>query len=599
MYVNLTNSGFFKLFQQIEQLIRRSSDAELLLKNVSEAVGWHFGLDRCVVMLLERERQELFVTAEFSRESLEPVNSKRYQLHTNSEWYKLLVQGKPLPLKDISSQSKEPADLPELGQFIVDSESKSLMAFPLISAGQLIGCLSMHYCREATGFSEDFLEFGESLAVELAQGIDQLRLFKERDLESRIFREANLPMMVLDAATSQVLQANTAALKLLNTTGRALDRLPFLDFMGGTDGIRIKESYERLASGESTVRLDRLVIRTSDGEPQHLDACLSLIHSGGQESLLVVLLPGLFGQSGREMERVTGGKGGAKLEDLAAAMTRQLHWERAARHITMSIGSKLDRDAILQAAVDLLGRAVGASRALIVKTEGPASPLVTHEFAVPDISPLGLGRTSQFPASAVNCFRIKSAASGDITGGAGSLEMSSGDLRQLVESGVVGMCGCPVGHHGQYQGLIVVLQTDSARQWSTYEIDLLETVADQMAVSLSHAHAYSQIKDQLFNMNLIGNLTQQLTNVLDMASRQTRQDGPSEAVKQSGGVPPLSSRELEVLRLIASGLANREIAQRLFLTESTVELHASRIRKKLKLKSRTALVKYACDNHLV
>jgi DNA-binding NarL/FixJ family response regulator len=62
---------------------------------------------------------------------------------------------------------------------------------------------------------------------------------------------------------------------------------------------------------------------------------------------------------------------------------------------------------------------------------------------------------------------------------------------------------------------------------------------------------------------------------------------------------PLSARELEVLRLIASGLANREIAQRLFLTESTVELHASRIRKKLKLKSRTALVKFACDNHLV
>jgi two-component system response regulator NreC len=63
--------------------------------------------------------------------------------------------------------------------------------------------------------------------------------------------------------------------------------------------------------------------------------------------------------------------------------------------------------------------------------------------------------------------------------------------------------------------------------------------------------------------------------------------------------PPLSSREMEVLCLIASGYANREIAQRLFLTESTVELHASRIRKKLNLKSRTALVKYACDNSLV
>jgi DNA-binding NarL/FixJ family response regulator len=37
---------------------------------------------------------------------------------------------------------------------------------------------------------------------------------------------------------------------------------------------------------------------------------------------------------------------------------------------------------------------------------------------------------------------------------------------------------------------------------------------------------------------------------------------------------------MEVLHLIAAGYANKEIAQRLFLTESTVELHASRIPKK-------------------
>jgi GAF domain-containing protein len=599
MYVNLTNSGFFKLFQQIEQVIRRSSEIGPLLKNLVEVVGWHFGLDRCVVMLLELERQELKVAAEFHEESLKALVGGRYQLSTNSEWHRLLVQGKPLLLKDISLQAGEPGALPELEQFFSDSQSKSLVAFPLVNAGQLIGTLSVHYCREATGFSEDFLAFGESLAVELAQGIDQLRLFKERDLESRVFREANLPMLVLDVTTCQILQANTAALKFLNTTGRSLDRLSFLDFMGGSDGARIQESYRRLLAGETAVRLDGLVLRSADGEPQHLDACLSLIHSGAQGSLLVVLLPGLFGQPERDLERTADGKGGSKVEELLAAMTRQLHWERTARQLAVSLSSKLDRDAILQSAVDLLGRAVGASRALIVKTEGPASPMVTHEFAVPDISPLGLGRTSQFPASAVNCFRSKSAAWSDISAGVASLETTPGDLHQLVESGVVGMCGCPVGHHGQYQGLILVLQTDSARHWSAYEIDLLETVANQMAISLVHAHAYSQIKDQLFNMNLIGNLTQQLTNALDLASRQARSDGPPESVKQSGGLPPLSSRELEVLRLIASGLANREIAQRLFLTESTVELHASRIRKKLKLKSRTALVKYACDNHLV
>jgi DNA-binding NarL/FixJ family response regulator len=98
-------------------------------------------------------------------------------------------------------------------------------------------------------------------------------------------------------------------------------------------------------------------------------------------------------------------------------------------------------------------------------------------------------------------------------------------------------------------------------------------------------------------MNVIGNLTQQLTNTLELASRATTQLGKED--RQSDPPSSLSQRELEVLRLIALGLANREIAQRLFLTESTVELHASRIRKKLKLKSRTALVKFACDHNLV
>jgi DNA-binding NarL/FixJ family response regulator len=88
-----------------------------------------------------------------------------------------------------------------------------------------------------------------------------------------------------------------------------------------------------------------------------------------------------------------------------------------------------------------------------------------------------------------------------------------------------------------------------------------------------------------------------LTSTLELAGRNLKTDGGDEK-KLASTAPPLSLRELEVLKLIASGLANREIAQRLFLTESTVELHASRIRKKLKLKSRTALVKFACDNGL-
>ena len=55
----------------------------------------------------------------------------------------------------------------------------------------------------------------------------------------------------------------------------------------------------------------------------------------------------------------------------------------------------------------------------------------------------------------------------------------------------------------------------------------------------------------------------------------------------------LSPRELEVLRLIARGRSNREIAQELVISEKTVKTHASSILSKLGLASRTQAALYA------
>jgi LuxR family maltose regulon positive regulatory protein len=55
-------------------------------------------------------------------------------------------------------------------------------------------------------------------------------------------------------------------------------------------------------------------------------------------------------------------------------------------------------------------------------------------------------------------------------------------------------------------------------------------------------------------------------------------------------IEPLSQREIEVLQLIAEGLTNREIAQRLFLSPYTVRAHASNIYGKLSVRNRTEAV---------
>lgn len=59
------------------------------------------------------------------------------------------------------------------------------------------------------------------------------------------------------------------------------------------------------------------------------------------------------------------------------------------------------------------------------------------------------------------------------------------------------------------------------------------------------------------------------------------------------GADPLSEREEEVLRLIAWGHSNKEIAERLGISTKTVETYKGRITEKLGLRSRTEMVRYA------
>lgn len=61
----------------------------------------------------------------------------------------------------------------------------------------------------------------------------------------------------------------------------------------------------------------------------------------------------------------------------------------------------------------------------------------------------------------------------------------------------------------------------------------------------------------------------------------------------------LSSRELDVLRLVAQGYTNRQIADDLHLSIRTVENHRANLMDKLQLRSRVELVRYATENNLL
>jgi DNA-binding NarL/FixJ family response regulator len=81
--------------------------------------------------------------------------------------------------------------------------------------------------------------------------------------------------------------------------------------------------------------------------------------------------------------------------------------------------------------------------------------------------------------------------------------------------------------------------------------------------------------------------------LLDEFKQMSRSD------RQQVPTPRLTDRELEVLKLVAQGLNNREVAKRLFISENTVKNHVRNILEKLQLHSRMEAVMYAVREKLL
>jgi two-component system NarL family response regulator len=73
----------------------------------------------------------------------------------------------------------------------------------------------------------------------------------------------------------------------------------------------------------------------------------------------------------------------------------------------------------------------------------------------------------------------------------------------------------------------------------------------------------------------------------------------AKAAQQKVLAPKLTDRELQVLKLVAQGMSNREVAEQLFISENTVKNHVRNILEKLHLHSRMEAVVYAVREKLL
>jgi DNA-binding NarL/FixJ family response regulator len=69
--------------------------------------------------------------------------------------------------------------------------------------------------------------------------------------------------------------------------------------------------------------------------------------------------------------------------------------------------------------------------------------------------------------------------------------------------------------------------------------------------------------------------------------------------RRSKAAETLTPREIEIVRMVARGLGNREVAEKLFISEGTVKTHLHTIYEKLAIKGRVQLATYAQENGLM
>lgn len=118
------------------------------------------------------------------------------------------------------------------------------------------------------------------------------------------------------------------------------------------------------------------------------------------------------------------------------------------------------------------------------------------------------------------------------------------------------------------------------------------------------AYARSALSAGVLGYVLKESADAELVEAIRAAVAGERYLNPRLGAKVAAEPPPgppdgLSERELEILRLIALGYTNSQVADELFLSVRTVETHRAHIQQKLALSDRAELVRYALDRKLV
>jgi DNA-binding NarL/FixJ family response regulator len=280
------------------------------------------------------------------------------------------------------------------------------------------------------------------------------------------------------------------------------------------------------------------------------------------------------------------------LREMYQQMENSSKEEMLLNRLVVNFHGSLDPDDVMDKAVRSLSEELKVSRALICLTSDPAATMnIGRQLTAPDVQNISdkstiFLRYHDLLLDAAE--RLPLIVMHDDT-----FAFAKDVAPELAKYNIRSMIMVPLVYRGRLMGLLHLDQCDYARLWSFREINLLNRIANQLAIAISQARLYQIVETQSRSIDKLTELCSQLSGVVNSTRELTERQEGREKVRVQ-----LSAREIEVLKKVALGLSNKEIAEVLHITEGTTEVHVSRLRKKLNLNSRAALVRYAYENHL-
>jgi len=164
-----------------------------------------------------------------------------------------------------------------------------------------------------------------------------------------------------------------------------------------------------------------------------------------------------------------------------------------------------------------------------------------------------------------------------------------------------GLAGAMVGEGHPTWAVQLLGASEAFREAINLPLPPVLQVLNKQIVATAHAH----LGEEAFAVAWLAGRSMTLQHVLATRERSTL---PAETVHHppNAGVSPpqanpagLTTREVEVLRLVAQGMTNEQMAKQLVISPRTVNTHLTSIFSKIGVSTRSAATRYAIDHHLI